>query len=162
MILTVVLDFFASKRQFDDLHGFFQPRERRLERPAMQTYDDLRTARTEAQDEAVVADRSHRQGGHHSLRRHARADLHDAGAEPDSFCARGEIGERRNRVLTPCLGGPDRIHAELFRFDDVVDLFVEVALTPLGRAADPDADSHVTPMRADHCRVWLTRMRRTG
>jgi hypothetical protein len=112
----------------------------------------LRTARPEAQDEAIIADRGHRQRGHRGHRGHPRADLHDAGAKPDTACSGGEIRERRNRVLTPCLSGPDRIYAEFFCFDDVFDLFVEVAPLARGRAADSDADFHLIPPGAGHCR----------
>jgi len=48
--------FSPANRQFDDLHRFFHPGEWRPERTALQPFDYLRTARTEAQDEAIVAD----------------------------------------------------------------------------------------------------------
>lgn len=37
------------------------------------------------------------------------------------------------------------MYPELFRFDDIVDLFVEVALVARRGAADPDTDFYVTP-----------------
>jgi len=52
------------------------------------------------------------------------------------LCERPDRRAAKSRP-DPCLGAPDRIHAELFRFDHVVDLFVEVVLRP-EPAADPD------------------------
>src|SRR5262249_20856699 len=122
--------------------------QRRVEWLALEPFDHLRTARAEAQDEAIIADRGHRQRCHRGHCGHPRADLHDAGAKPDTVCSCGEIGERRNRIMTPCLRGPDRIYAELFRFDHVFDLFVEVAPLARRRAADPDAYFHPNSLLA--------------
>src|SRR5580704_18042202 len=49
--------------------------------------------------------------------------------------------------MPPRLGRPDRIHSELFRFDDVVDLFVEVALATRRGAANANADFHATLLK---------------
>ena len=90
-------------------------------------------AGAEPEDEAVARDRRHRHRGHRGHARRARADLHDAGAEQEPLRLRGEIGERRDRVLAPRLRRPRRVDAELLGLDR------ERGERARSRASRPDA-----------------------
>ena len=83
-------------------------------RLAVPTLDDLRARNTQANDEAAAA--GHRVDGrrrHRRVRRCARGQLHDPGAELDAAGVRRQEGERRHGVRTVGLGRPHRVVAQL-------------------------------------------------
>ena len=93
-------------------------RERLLERHPVPALHHLRAGHAEAEDEASAREVVERHGRHRGGSRLPRGHLHDRGAEPDALGVRPPPREGRQAIGPVCLGGPDRVEAELFGLGD--------------------------------------------
>ena len=109
---TVEVDLVARTRSSDDLDGLAHPRQRPVERDAVQTLEHLRPRAAEPEQEPSLGQVLQRHRCHRDRDRRARTDLHDTGPEQQPRGTRSEIAERRDGVGAPRLGHPADVESK--------------------------------------------------
>ncbi len=123
----------AGPDRAHDLDVLAGPGERLCERHPVPAFDDLRARDPEAADEAATREVVHRHRRHRRRGRLAGAQLQDRRAEAQALGVRPPPGQRRDRVRSVGLGGPDRVEAEALSL-------LHLLQRPGGRPRGPVAD----------------------
>ena len=118
---ALVGEALAGERQTDDVDGLAHAAQRVRERLTVQPLDDLRTADSEAEDEAVVAQAAQGEGSLGDQGGGADADLQDAAGQQDAFGFRRQIRQWADAVGSPGFGDEAHRGAEAFGFLHVGD-----------------------------------------
>jgi len=129
----------AGQRRAHDLHVLARAHERTGEGHAVPALGDLRTGHAQPEPEATAAHDVQRRRGHRGGGGLARGDLEQARAQRDALGPARQQPEHRDRVLTPRLGHPHRVHPQVVGDDRELDLLVERQPGPVGEV---EADVH--------------------
>ena len=100
-----------------DFHGLASSGQRLSIGNAVPAFDDLRTGHPEPEEKAAPAQPVECGGGHRGEGGRSRRDLENRRAEGDALRGSADPREKAHRVRAPRLGDPDRVVAELLRFD---------------------------------------------
>lgn len=122
--LAVMVEPVTPRDLADDLDRFAHRRDGLLERHTVPRLHDAWTTRPQPEHEATARQLLYRHRLHREHGRRAGTDLDDARHEPDRRSDGRQVGERRQRVLTPRLGDPDRRRAHPLALADELDVLV--------------------------------------
>lgn len=99
--LSIVVERVASEQQVDDLHGFLQSRQRRIEFHAVEMFDDLRAAGSKADNRSAIREFIERPEMLRERGRRARINVDDRGGELNPAGLLRDGREQRERIVSP-------------------------------------------------------------
>ena len=107
--LSLVVEGIAREQQVDDLDGFFQSCQRRIEFHAVEMFDHLRAAGAQADSRSAIGELIERPKMLRQSRRRARINIHDRGGQLNPAGVFRQGREQRERIVSPRLRDPDRM-----------------------------------------------------